>query len=325
MKIVVLTGGQGREAMFSNMCGKQVAEALEACEHKVVTLQVGEELATSLRQEKPDMCVIAMPGVAGANGEIQSLLEFLDIPFVGSKSGVCRKAADKGAIADVFETCHQMTEDELTATAPIGFTITCAAFEAMGAKACCDMFADRIPGGYPICVKPSQGAFAKNVCKVENQEQLVEAMTKILAEEPSVVVQQWIDGVEVSVSMLGEGWEAFTLPPVEIVADGWFSEAAREKGVQLVCPVRGASLSPDETMAEAIRSEIERAAFEAYYAYGLTDYGRIDLIWDGAQARVIDVEVAPDMSKGSLFNTALNAAQLTMKNVLNAMVGGLQY
>ena len=90
--------------------------------------------------------------------------------------------------------------------------------------------------------------------------------------------------------------------------------------VEYFAPVRPASLAQDEADAQAIRAEIERAALEVYRAYQVRDLARIDLIWDGAQARAFEVNVSPGMAEHSLFPTACAAAGLSLPKVLDSLV-----
>ena len=136
-------------------------------------------------------------------------------------------------------------------------------------------------------------------------------------------IEQWVDGVELSVSILGTGWDAHALPPVEIVArEGFYDAAARmaDDAVEFFCPVRDKSLSPNAVDAQAIRAEIERAALEVYRAYSVRDLGRVDLIWDGGAARCFEVDVSPGMTERSLFPMACAAAGLSLPAVLDTLV-----
>ena len=103
---------------------------------------------------------------------------------------------------------------------------------------------------------------------------------------------------------------------------GLYDTAARMDAslVDYYAPVRNESLSSNEADAQAIRAEIERAVLEVYRAYGLRDLGRIDLIWDGAQARVMETNVSPGMTKTSLFPAACKAGGLSLSAVLNELV-----
>ena len=93
-----------------------------------------------------------------------------------------------------------------------------------------------------------------------------------------------------------------------------------EDAVDYYTPVRLETLHPDETLAQSIRSEIERAAIEAYQAFNVQDLGRVDLIWDGAQARILEVDVSPGMTTHSLFPMACEAAGLSLPAVMDRLV-----
>ena len=84
MKVAVLMGGKSFEREVSLASGKVVCEALEEAGHKVVPLDTNADLVPTLRSERPDVVYNALHGKHGEDGTIQSLLEFLGIPFVGS-------------------------------------------------------------------------------------------------------------------------------------------------------------------------------------------------------------------------------------------------
>lgn len=193
----------------------------------------------------------------------------------------------------------------------------------MGLVTALDMVAERIPAGYPVCVKPARGSLAMGVHKVDSQEELEQAIFDALIFDNEVIIEEWVEGVELSVSILGGGWNAHTLPPVEIVTkEGYVTQADRlaPEGVEYYAPVRLESLSKDEANAQAIRAEIERAALQVYNALDCKDLGRVDLIWDGATARILDVDVSPDLTASSLFPMACEASGLSLEAVLDRLV-----
>nr|WP_255478056.1 hypothetical protein [Enterorhabdus sp. P55] len=193
----------------------------------------------------------------------------------------------------------------------------------MGAATALDLVGERVIGGYPVCVKPAHGGSALGVHRVDNPDDLGEAVLDALSYDDAVNIEQWVEGVELSVAILGTGWDAHALPPVEIVArEGFFDAEARmhEDRVEFFCPVRMASLAADESDAQAIRAEIERAALEVYRSYGVRDLGRVDMIWDGSQARCFELDVSPGMTDHSLFPVACRAAGLTLTGVVDALV-----
>lgn len=323
LKVAVLMGGTSFERQFSLESGKNVCDALVEAGHKVVPLDTVQELVPTIRSEKPDVVYNALHGKHGEDGTIQSLLEFLGIPFVGSPASVCHRAYNKDALHSSLQKYRDLTGEGAVASWPQGVFLAKDAFNKMGAATALDMVPERVIGGFPVVVKPAHGGSALGVHKVEDPEQLGEAILDALSYDDAVNIEQWIDGVELSVSILGTGWDAYALPPVEIVAKGQFYDAAARLDDQLVdfyCPVRPASLSDDPAEAEAIRAEIERAALEVYHAYSVRDLGRIDMIWDGAQAKCFEVDVSPGMTSHSLFPAACEAAGLSMPAVMNELV-----
>lgn len=325
MKVAVLMGGSSFEREFSLASGKNVCAALEEAGHKVVPLDTTSDLVPTLRSERPDVCYSALHGKHGEDGTIQSLLEFVGIPFVGSPSSVCQRAWNKDSMHSEMAAYRAITGDAPVAYWPQGLYIARDAFKDMGAATALDLVEERVIGGYPVAVKPAHGGSALGVHRVDSIDDLGEAILDALSFDEAVVIEQWIEGVEMAVSVLGTGWDAYALPPVEIVAkQGQYDTAARltPGAVEYFTPVRPASLSNDEADAQAIRAEIERAALEVYRAYNARDLARIDLIWDGAQARVFEVNVSPGMTEVSLFPAACEAAGLSLPSVLDELVKG---
>lgn len=323
MKVAVLMGGSSFEREFSLASGRRVCSALEEAGHKVVPLDTTNDLVPTLRSERPQVCYSALHGKHGEDGTIQSLLEFLEIPFIGASAAVCRETWNKAYLPTIMEAYRKTEQEAPTASWPQGICIARDAFKDMGAATALDLVEKRIPGGFPLAVKPACGGSAMGVHKVEKFEDLGEAVLDALSYDEEVVIEQWIEGVEVAVSILGEGWDAQVLPPVEIVPkEGLYTTDARlsVNAVDFFVPVRNSSLSAKEVDALAIRAEIERAALEVYHAYGVRDLGRVDLIWDGAQARVLEIDISPGMTEMSLFPAACTAANLSLSAVLDELV-----
>ncbi len=88
LKVAVLMGGQSFEREVSLESGKRVCAALEEAGYKVVALDTNDALVPTLRSEKPQVVYNALHGKHGEDGTIQSLLEFLGIPFVGDRKSV---------------------------------------------------------------------------------------------------------------------------------------------------------------------------------------------------------------------------------------------
>lgn len=323
MKVAVLMGGTSFEREFSLASGRHVCAALEEAGHKVVPLDTTSDLVPTLRSERPDVCYSVLHGKHGEDGTIQSLLEFVGIPFVGSPASVCQRTWNKDSMHSEMETYRKTVGEEPVASWPQGIYVARDAFKDMGAATALDLVEKRVIGGYPVAVKPAHGGSAMGVHRVDSIDDLGEAILDALSFDEAVVIEQWVDGIEMAVSVLGTGWDAYALPPVEIVPKkGLYDTAARldPELVDYLVPVRASSLANDEGTAQAIRAEIERAALEVCRAYNVRDIARVDLIWDGAQARVFEVNVSPGMTENSLFPAACASAGLSLSNVLDELV-----
>ena len=323
MKVAVLMGGNSFEREFSLLSGRQVCEALEEAGHKVIALDTTSDLVPTLRSERPEVAYIALHGKYGEDGTIQSLLEFVGVPFVGSSAHTCRSTWNKDSLHTTMAAYRASTGDEPIASWPQGICVARDAFKDMGAATALDLVEQRVIGGFPVAVKPAHGGSAMGVHRVDCIEDLGKAILDALSFDDHVVIEQWIEGVEMAVSILGNGWDAQALPPVEIVTKRPFFDTEARMDESLTTyhtPVRMESLSDDPVQAQGIRAEIDRAALEVYRAYDFRDLGRIDLIWDGGSARVLETAVSPGMTPTSLFPAACKASGLSLAGVMDALV-----
>lgn len=320
MKVAVLYGGSGSEAKHSLAYAKQAEEALALAEHQVELVELNTDAASTLQSLKPNRCLIALPGKLGRSGRVQSWLDFLDIPYVGSTAEVCRLLSHKAELAPTIQRYRKQIGESGSVWWPRGFCLSTETLQDFGGMDAVSQLAeDRIPGGFPLAVKPAHGAYGAGVSKVESAEDLPAAIEEALAIDSEVLIEQWIEGVELSVAVLGNGWSAQAFAPVEILRETQVSSFSHED-VSFQAPVRLEVLAGDETLAQSVRSEIERAALEAYLASGAQGFGRVDVIWDGSQTRVIKVCTCPEITADSLFFASCQVAGLSIAGILDALI-----
>lgn len=310
-KIAVLLNGAPGPARES---AHVVEKALTAAGHQVAVYEADDTLAATLRATKPQ---IVFNGVEGKLGDaLSELCELLAIPVIGSGALARRRAGDASELVRAlggfyagFDGCASAVE---------GVVVDRVLFERVGVAAVLDAIADKVPSGYPLAVKPARGAAGMGVACVENLEQLKEALPMALALDERVVIQEWVEGVRMSVSVLGDIDDPYALPPVEIAPVG-------DGTADFYAPVRLESLSADEAMAQAIRSEVERAAVEAVAVLGCRDYACVDIVWDGARAKVIQVDADPSLCEDSLFNKGCQIAGIGLDALLAELLAQAVY
>lgn len=339
MKVAILADNTTMQSEASLL-----AQALQNAEHQVELLDVDEQVVAQLQAKRPEICCIAS-GTKGSEGALQELLELLQIPYLGSQSEACRLSSEARSSMFAMRRYAEASEEDVIAEPLVSFSLS-SDLLTTDAEALANICEAQIPGGYPIEIKPlrsegfsqreselseqasqedadpgiSQAAFVSSEDSasllVNSKEELLEAFK---ACEPfGCTVCQWIEGVRLSVAVLGTGWDAHVLPPVEEVIAP--KDSVEDASVELIAPVRLESLSSDESIAQAIRSEIERTAFEACLSLGMRDFALVRVIWDGAQVRFVGIEALPSMAANSTFSKACEAAGLSVAGVLNHLV-----
>lgn len=305
-KIAVLMGGRSLEREVSLKSGERVCEALASLGYKVLPLDVTPELVETLRAERPDACYIALHGKYGEDGTIQELLEFLGIPYTGPGVTACALSWDKSVAKRLFAGADVPT--------PAWITLTADAFKEMGAATALDLVPDAV-GGFPVCVKPTTQGSALGLAKVESAGGLAEALLSALSYAPAAIVEKWIEGCELAVSVLDglEGPEV--LPPVEIEAKSGlfdFSAMYTRGETDYYVPAR---LSPEVT------AEVVRLAAGVHTLLGCRDVSRVDMVVgrDGVPY-VLESNTSPGMTETSLLPMAAESAGMSFQDVVERLI-----
>lgn len=305
-KIAVLMGGRSLEREVSLASGRRVSDALEASGHLVLGLDVTADLVSTLRSERPDAAYIALHGKYGEDGTIQELLEFLGIPYTGPGVVACALSWDKSVAKHLFA--------EKGIPTPPWLTFTADAFKEMGAATALDLVPE-VVGGFPVAVKPGRQGSALGFRRVDSAAALADSLLAALSYDTSVVVERWIDGVELAVSVLGEGDDALVLPAVEIAPSKElydFDARMTPGAADFFAPAR-----ISEEAAVAVRD----VALSVHRAVGARDVNRVDMILgeDGVPY-VLECNSSPGMTETSLLPMAAEAVGMSFQDVVSRVI-----
>ncbi|MEI7813369.1 MAG: D-alanine--D-alanine ligase [Coriobacteriia bacterium] len=306
-KIAVLMGGRSLEREVSLASGRRVCDALTSAGYYVLPLDVTSDLVATLRSERPDAAYIALHGKYGEDGTIQELLEFLGIPYTGPGVVSCTLSWDKSV------TKHLLAEKNIPT--PAWVTLTADAFKEMGAATALDLVGDAV-GGYPVAVKPGRQGSALGLTRVDSADDLADALLAALSFDSSALIEKWVEGVELAVSVLGEGPDALVLPAVEIVppTSGLYDFSAR------TTPGDADFFAPARITAQ-IAEEVARVAREVHAVLGCRDVSRVDLVLDEAgHPYVLECNTSPGMTETSLLPMAAEAADMTFQDVVSRLI-----
>ena len=206
----MLAGGISHEREVSLHSGRRLAAALRGVGVDVREWDVDGALVERLRADPPDAVAIALHGGEGENGSVQAVLELLGVPFVGTPARACRRAWDKPTAKAELARAGLDTPDWIA--------LPHTTFRALGAQAVLDAMVDRL--GLPLMLKPDQGGSALGAQVVSNRAELPAAMVSCLAYADTVLAEQFVDGVEVAVTVVEDEGVPRALPAVEVEAKG---------------------------------------------------------------------------------------------------------
>lgn len=292
-RVVVLAGGISHERDVSLKSGRRVADALASHGLHVELRDPDASLLPALLADRPDVVWPALHGASGEDGALRSLLEFIGVPYVGSRASATRLAWDK-------PTAKTLVEREGVPT-PHSITLTRDAFRELGAESVLAVVRSELPG--EIAVKPAQGGSAQGVSLVSTDEELRRAMVLAYTYCDVVIIEQRIRGTEVSIGVIDTGDGPVALPAVEIepLRGVYDFEARYNAGeTRFYAPAR-----IDQDVADRATS----IALAAHRALGLRHLSRVDLIVDGAGTPwFLEASVMPGLTETSTIALALEAA-----------------
>jgi D-alanine-D-alanine ligase len=305
LNVLVLAGGLSYEREVSLRSGRRVLDALRSAGVDAELRDADITLLPSLVADPPDAVVIALHGATGEDGSLRGVLDLFDVPYVGPDAQSARLAWDKPSAKAMLREHGIPTPDWVA--------LPHDRFSELGAAAVLDRIVARLE--LPLMVKPAQGGSGLGAAVVRGATELSAAMVGCFAYDSTALVEQYVAGMDVAVSVvdLGEGPQA--LPPVEIVPrDGVYDYAARYTA-GLTTWHTPARLDVEAT------DRLSRTALAAHAALGLRDMSRVDLIVDSAGApHVLEVNVAPGMTETSLLPMAVQAAGLDFGKLLTTLV-----
>jgi D-alanine-D-alanine ligase len=294
-RVVVLAGGLSHERDVSLRSGRRVAEALRAVGVEVDVKDADANLLGSLQADRPAVVFPTLHGTTGEDGALRDVLELLDLPYVGARPAACRVAFDKPAAKAVISAAGLRT--------PEAVALPQATFRDLGAGQVLDLIVARL--GLPLFVKPAQSGSALGCALIERAEQLPESMVGCFAYGDTALVERFVPGTEVAVSVVDTGSGPIALPVVEIVPDsGVYDYQARYTAgmTEFFVPAR---------LSDNVAASVAAVAVTAHRALGLRDVSRTDLIVDAEGVPwFLEVNVAPGLTETSLLPQSVAEAGL---------------
>ncbi|QIZ35274.1 D-alanine--D-alanine ligase [Saccharopolyspora sp. ASAGF58] len=303
--VAVLAGGLSHEREVSLRSGRRLSAALRSVGMTVAEWDADARLLSRIEQERPDAVVVALHGGEGENGAVQAVLDMVGVPYVGTGPHACRRAWDKPTAKAELARSGLATPDWVA--------LPHATFRELGAQAVLDALVAKL--GLPLMLKPDQGGSALGAHMVRDAAELPAAMVGALSYGDAVLVEQFVQGTEVAITVIDgpDGPEA--LPAVQIEpANGVYDYTARYTAGLT------SYHAPAEVPAEAAAAAGE-LAIAAHRLLGLRDVSRTDAIIDrDGTPHFLEVNVSPGLTETSLLPMAVEAAGRSLGEVFATLV-----
>jgi D-alanine-D-alanine ligase len=289
-KIAVLCGGLSSEREVSLKSGKAVHSALISNGYKnAVLIDVDYDIAKKLIDEKIDICFNALHGKFGEDGCIQGLLNMMNIPFTGSgvtSSAIC---FDKVISKYIFEA------EDIKTPPYVVYENSKSILEIPFEK---------------CVVKPSREGSTIGVSIVDNEKDFCEALKVAKKYDSKVLVEKFISGKELTVSILGNQ----VLPAIWIrPKKGFYDyESKYTKGMTEYLFETGLDSSQNKRLYEISTKTVN--------ALGCTSATRVDLIYDGIDFYVLEVNTCPGLTETSLLPNAAREAGMSFIQLIERML-----
>jgi D-alanine-D-alanine ligase len=317
VRVAVLMGGRSSEHEVSLASARSVLDALDPEHYESVTVAIGRdgrwELGTgdgTVAETLPvptakvpatlgdvDVVIPILHGPFGEDGTVQGLLELASVPYVGAGVLGSALAMDK----DVFKAVMR------DRGVPVTRNITLRAGQA-----------PENPFGYPVFVKPARLGSSVGVSKVLSKDALAPAVELAFRHDEKVLVEEFVDGIEVECGVLGNDRPVASLPG-EIVSHGfggadWYDYSAKydEGGMDLIVPPR----LPEETV-----ERVQELAVRAFVGGECEGMARVDFfVRKDGEVVLNELNTIPGFTATSVYAKLFEASGIPYPELVDRLV-----
>lgn len=277
--VAVLLGGSSAEREVSLKSGRTVSDALSGLGYRVrdVDPAAGDWIG-QLRDVA--FAFNALHGPGGEDGTMQGALQALGVPYTGSGVLGSAIAMDKQRSKQLW----------------MGIGVSTAGFTMLDAETDWQGVIDRFG---KVFVKPGCEGSSIGMASASDADQLRDAYASASAYAGGVIAEQFIDGPEYTVAVLGDS----ALPSIRLETDNEFYDYEAKylsDDTRYHCP---------SGLDEADESELAGLALRAFHSLGCAVWGRVDAMRDrDGRFYVLEVNTIPGMTDHSLVPMAARQA-----------------
>jgi D-alanine-D-alanine ligase len=272
LDITVLAGGPGAEREVSLLSGQAVAEGLTRLGHRVTVCDINPDDLSALKRAA-DFVFVALHGEFGEDGEVQGELDTRGLRYSGSGAIASRTAMDKVAAKRVFEEAGIPTPSYVVVDAA-----SLAGFD--------------VPFGTPAVIKPIGSGSSVDTTIARTHEALRDAVSNLVGGYGQALVEQYIDGPELTVGILGEQ----ALPVCEIRTRREFYD------YQAKYVDDNTQYLFDLDLPSPLLEQVQELSVAAHKALGCRVFSRVDWMVDARTYSpfILEINTIPGFTSHSL-------------------------
>ncbi|MEQ8709895.1 MAG: D-alanine--D-alanine ligase [Rhodospirillales bacterium] len=292
--VAVLMGGFSAERQVSLSSGAECARALEKGGYKVRPIDVSRDIAElqAALTPRPDVCFNALHGPYGEDGNIQGLLNFMQIPYTHSGVLASSLAMDKPMAKHLFAA----------AGIPVAEDLLCTRDELMAGTAI----------ELPFVLKPVNEGSSVGVQIIMTRDDMLTFSDNYWPYTGKVMVERFIPGRELTVGVMGDR----ALPVTEVVTDRAFYDYDAKYEIGGSTHILPAPIDEDLT------KEVQRLALLAHQSLGCRGVSRSDFRYDAETGKlfILELNTQPGMTPTSLVPEMAMLAGIDFVELVSWMV-----
>ncbi len=248
-----------------------------------------------------DCVFIAMHGSPGEDGRIQGYLDMLQIPYTTCNAIVsaltfnksyCNKVVKAFNVVNIANSVHLIKGEPFS----------------MGA------ILDQLK--LPVFVKPNESGSSLGVSKVKQVEELLPAIEKAFGEDDQVLIEEFIEGRELTIGVYKVDGKLTALPATEILSQNEFFDYEAKYTPGVTREITPAQITP------SIKEQLENKAMYIYRHLNCRGIVRMDFILEARTNKLffLEVNTMPGQSENSIVPQQVRAAGMNLADFYSALL-----
>ncbi len=292
MRIAVVYGGISSEREISLKSGNNVIAALEKLDIEVLPFDLKRSNIGELLTLKADLFFISLHGQYGEDGSIQGFMELAGLPYTCSDVRVSSLCFDK-------ETTYKLVDDLVDL--PLWRSV----------RSTDDLVGWDI---FPCIIKPAREGSSIGISVCDTIESLIDNAGKALRKYDLILLEEFIEGRELTVSILDMESGSKVLPILEILPKNRFYDYEAKYTAGLT------EFAVPAPLELELEHSIKKKALEIYACLGCRDMARIDGILKGNKFYFLEVNTIPGLTDLSDLPMSARAMGMSFEQTIACIV-----